>query len=65
NRVLGRSTRYSLEEVLGNTHWLDDRWAEKERLLSYFSRHQSFPSDGRGFPARRTLDTRGAQFEGS
>lgn len=32
--------RYSLEEVVGNTHWLDDRWAEKERLLSYFSRHQ-------------------------
>lgn len=26
---------------------------------------QSFPSDGRGFPARRILDTRGAQFEGS
>lgn len=38
--VLGWPSRYSLEEVLGNTHWLDDRWAEKERLLSYFSRHQ-------------------------
>ncbi|CAM9237592.1 unnamed protein product [Pylaiella littoralis] len=60
-----RIKRYSLEEVVGNTHWLDDRWAEKERLLAYFSRHQSFPSDGRGFPARGTLDTRGGQFEGT
>lgn len=32
--------RYSLEEVMGSTHWLDDRWAEKESLLAYFSRHQ-------------------------
>lgn len=32
--------RYSLEEVVGKSNWLDDRWAEKERLLSYFSRHQ-------------------------
>ncbi|CAM9308114.1 unnamed protein product [Ectocarpus sp. 12 AP-2014] len=61
-----RIKRYSLEEVVGDTHWLDDRWAEKERLLAYFSRHRSFPSDGRGFPARRTLDTRGGgQFETS
>lgn len=37
---LTTANRYSLEEVVGNTHWLDDRWAEKERLLAYFSRHQ-------------------------
>ncbi|CAN0300068.1 unnamed protein product, partial [Discosporangium mesarthrocarpum] len=60
-----RIKRYSLEEVMGNTHWLDDRWADKERLLSHFAQQQSFPSDGRGFPARRTLDTHSAQLEGS
>lgn len=35
-----RIKRYSLEEVVGNTNWLDDRWAEKERLLAYFSCNQ-------------------------
>jgi hypothetical protein len=41
------------------------RWAEKERLLTHFARHRAFPADRRGFPARRALDTRGQQFEGS
>ncbi|CAN0156924.1 unnamed protein product, partial [Phaeothamnion confervicola] len=60
-----RIKKYSLEEVLGNAHWLDDRWVEKERLLAHFAAHGSFPSGGRGFPARRSLDTHSPQFVGS
>ncbi|CAM9168760.1 unnamed protein product [Choristocarpus tenellus] len=63
--IHARMKRYSLEEVLGNPNWLDDRWAEKECLLAHFAKKQSFPSDGRGFPAWRTLDTRGTTLEGT
>jgi len=53
-----RIKRYSMEEVLQDTTWLDKKWAEKDRLLDHFSRHNSFPADGRGFARHRVFDTR-------
>ncbi|EWM25942.1 1-acyl-sn-glycerol-3-phosphate acyltransferase [Nannochloropsis gaditana] len=34
-----RLKRYPLAEVMGDPHWLDNRWAEKDRVLTYFGRH--------------------------
>lgn len=61
-----RIKRYSMGEVLGNAHWLDDRWVEKERLLSFFMLNGGFPREKRGFTTRRVLDTRAhmSRFEG-
>lgn len=53
-----RIKRYSMEEVLQDACWLDKQWAEKDRLLGHFSRHQSFPLDNRGFCRYRAFETR-------
>lgn len=60
-----RIKRYSMEEVLQDASWLDKKWAEKDRLLSHFSRHQSFPADSRGFCRHRVFDTRYHSLETS
>lgn len=52
-----RIKRYSMEEVLSDSSWLDKKWAEKDRLLHHFSRHQSFPAD-RGFCRYRVFESR-------
>ncbi|KAM3570795.1 hypothetical protein VYU27_007133, partial [Nannochloropsis oceanica] len=39
-----RLKRYSLNDVLADPHWLDTKWAEKDRVLTYFSRHACFPA---------------------
>mmetsp|Transcript_22752 Transcript_22752/g.37677 ORF Transcript_22752/g.37677 Transcript_22752/m.37677 type:complete len:589 (+) Transcript_22752:165-1931(+) len=61
-----RIKRYSMEEVLQDASWLDKQWAEKDRLLSHFSRHQQFPTDSRGyFGKHRVFDTRQHAVENS
>jgi len=60
-----RIKRYSTEEVSQDARWLDKQWAEKDRLLGHFARHQQFPSDGRGFCRHRVFDTRTHSIEGS
>jgi len=57
--------RYSMEEVLQDATWLDKKWAEKDRLLSFFASHQSFPTDGRGFCRHRVFNTRTHSIESS
>jgi hypothetical protein len=59
-----RIKRYSMEEVLSDSSWLDKKWAEKDRLLHHFSRHQSFPAD-RGFCRYRAFDSRTHSVETS
>mmetsp|Transcript_57714 Transcript_57714/g.159081 ORF Transcript_57714/g.159081 Transcript_57714/m.159081 type:complete len:375 (+) Transcript_57714:216-1340(+) len=44
-----RLKRFSMEEVMSDSHWLDSRWAEKDKILTHFKHHHQFPSDGRGF----------------
>ena len=60
-----RIKRYSMEEVLQDASWLDKKWAEKDRFLNHFSRHQSFPLDSRGFCRHRVFETRSHSVEGS
>ena len=60
-----RVKRYSMEEVLSDASWLDKKWAEKDRLLNHFSRHQMFPADSRGFCRHRVFDTRFHSMETS
>jgi hypothetical protein len=60
-----RVKRYSMEEVLQDASWLDKKWAEKDRLLSQFSRNQEFPIDRRGFWKHRVFDTREFAVENS
>lgn len=63
-----RIKRYSMEEVLhiDNVNWLVKKWAEKDRLLTYFARHQQFPNDSRGFYGRpRVFNTRFHSLESS
>jgi Acyltransferase C-terminus len=60
-----RIKRYSMEEVLQDASWLDKKWAEKDRLLNFFSTHQSFPTDGRGFCRHRVFNTRTHSIESS
>lgn len=60
-----RIKRYSIEEVLQDSSWLDKKWAEKDRLLSHYARHQSFPIDGRGYCRHRVLDSRHYSVESS
>ncbi|CAB9524259.1 Lysocardiolipin acyltransferase 1 [Seminavis robusta] len=60
-----RIKRYSMEEVLQDASWLDKKWAEKDRLLSFFSTHQSFPTDGRGFCRHRVFNSRTHSIESS
>lgn len=60
-----RIKRYSMEEVLQDPMWLDKQWAEKDKLLGHFIRHQSFPTDNRGFCRHRVFDTRNQSMEGS
>jgi len=47
-----------MEEVLQDSSWLDKKWVEKDRLLSHFARHQSFPVDKRGYCQHRVFDTK-------
>mmetsp|Transcript_2880 Transcript_2880/g.4350 ORF Transcript_2880/g.4350 Transcript_2880/m.4350 type:complete len:180 (+) Transcript_2880:208-747(+) len=60
-----RIKRYSMEEVLQDGNWLDKIWTEKDRALGHFQRHQSFPSDNRGFCKMRVFDTRWYSIENS
>ncbi|CAJ1969676.1 unnamed protein product [Cylindrotheca closterium] len=59
-----RIKRYSMEEVLADSSWLDKKWAEKDRLLHHFARHQSFPAD-RGFARYRVFESRTHSIETS
>jgi len=59
-----RIKRYSMEEVLADSSWLDKKWAEKDRLLHHFARHQSFPAD-RGFARYRAFESRTHSIETS
>lgn len=58
-----RIKRYSMEEVLQDASWLDKKWAEKDRILQYFSRHGSFPTDSRGFCRHQLFETRYQSME--
>jgi len=60
-----RIKRYSMEEVLQDASWLDKQWAEKDRLLTQFARHQQFPSDCRGLYRHRVFETRKLAVENS
>ncbi|KAG7346138.1 acyltransferase family-domain containing protein [Nitzschia inconspicua] len=60
-----RLKRYSMEEVLQDASWLDKKWAEKDRMLDHFSRHQSFPVDSRGFCRHQVFETRFQSIETS
>jgi 1-acyl-sn-glycerol-3-phosphate acyltransferase len=70
-----RIKRYSMEEVLQDSNWLDKKWREKDRLLTHFVRHQQFPSwssdqpqhtkTNRGSSKHWVLDTRGYCVENS
>ena len=60
-----RIKRYSMEEVLQDSSWLDKKWAEKDRLLSYFARHQCFTNDTRGYGRKRVFETRNHSIESS
>jgi hypothetical protein len=48
NEVHIHIKRYSMEEVMGNSSWLDQKWAEKDMLLNHFVRQGFFPVDRRG-----------------
>lgn len=54
-----------MEEVLQDPSWLDKKWAEKDRMLSYFARHQAFPVDSRGYCRHRVFDSRHHSLESS
>lgn len=54
-----------MEEAIQDASWLDKRWQEKDRLLSHFSRHQSFLADGRRTGTYREFNTRSFAWEGS
>eukprot|EP00529_Nitzschia_sp_RCC80_P011159 CAMPEP_0113487276 /NCGR_PEP_ID=MMETSP0014_2-20120614/25425_1 /TAXON_ID=2857 /ORGANISM="Nitzschia sp." /LENGTH=616 /DNA_ID=CAMNT_0000380967 /DNA_START=391 /DNA_END=2238 /DNA_ORIENTATION=- /assembly_acc=CAM_ASM_000159 len=60
-----RMKRYSMEEVLQDASWLDKQWAEKDRLLDYFSKHNTFPVDRRGFSRHRVFESRMQSMETS
>lgn len=60
-----RMKRYSMEEVLQDATWLDKKWAEKDRMLNHFSRHNSFPVDNRGFCRHQEFETRFQSLETS
>ena len=60
-----RIKRYSMDEVLQDSSWLDKQWVEKDRLLGHFARHQQFPTDNRGFARHRAFDSRSFQVESS
>jgi len=60
-----RIKRYSMEEVLQDASWLDKKWAEKDRLLSHFARHNCFPADGRGYCRYRVFNSRQFNLESS
>jgi len=58
-----RIKRYSMEEVLQDSNWLFKKWAEKDRLLAHFARHQQFPVSAYG--RHRVFDTRTYALETS
>lgn len=60
-----RIKRYSLEQVIQDSSWLDKKWSEKDRLLSHFARNQSFPPDNRGNTRHRVFETRYYSVENS
>jgi hypothetical protein len=59
-----RIKRHSVEEVLQDSNWLFKKWAEKDRLLSHFARHQQFPMDSR-YGRIRVFETRRHSLETS
>jgi Acyltransferase C-terminus len=59
-----RIKRHSMEEVLQDSNWLFKKWAEKDRLLSHFARHQQFPMDSR-YGRIRVFETRHHSLETS
>mmetsp|Transcript_1935 Transcript_1935/g.5343 ORF Transcript_1935/g.5343 Transcript_1935/m.5343 type:complete len:556 (+) Transcript_1935:136-1803(+) len=67
NDIYIRVKRYSLEEVLQDSSWLDKKWHEKDRLLSHFARHGSFPAptNGRVYCRHRDFDTWSHSLESS
>ena len=60
-----RVKRYSMEDVLQDSGWLDKKWAEKDRLLAQFARHQYFPVDSRSYNRPRIFNTRQYSVESS
>lgn len=50
-----RIKRYSMNEV--DTTWLDKKWTEKDRLLSYFCRHESLGYQEHVFDSKSRLET--------
>lgn len=65
NEVHIRIKRYSMEEVMSDSTWLDKKWAEKDQLLEHFSRHGSFPVDRRGFSKQIVMNTKWFHVENS
>jgi len=63
--VFIRVKRYSLEEVLQDASWLDKKWHEKDRLLSHFARHGSFPAPDSRYCRHRIFDTWSHSLESS
>jgi Acyltransferase C-terminus len=64
-KVYIRMKRYSMGEVIQDSNWLCKAWAEKDRLLSHFTRHGQFPVDNRGYSQHRIFDTRTFALETS
>lgn len=48
-----------------DSNWLLKTWAEKDRLLTHFARHEQFPVDHRGYCRHRIFDTRTFSLETS
>ena len=65
SEVYVRVKRFSLEEVLQDSSWLDKQWQEKDRLLSHFARRGAFPADSRGFRRHHIFDTWSHSLENS
>ena len=65
SKVFVRVKRFSLEEVLQDSSWLDKTWQEKDRLLSHFARHGAFPVDSRGYRRHQVFDTWSHSLENS
>jgi hypothetical protein len=54
-----------MEEVVQDSAWLDKRWQEKDRLLSHFTRHQSFLDRRRNSARLREFNTKSFAWERS
>ncbi|KAL7574984.1 hypothetical protein ACA910_010802 [Epithemia clementina (nom. ined.)] len=65
SEVYVRVKRFSLEEVLQDSSWLDKTWQEKDRLLSHFARRGTFPTDSRGYRRHHVFNTWSHSLENS